>query len=60
MKRKVAEKKHVIKDYLIPTSSPWVVTIDGNRYVVASTIARLLEQLWKENKTLRAKAKKAK
>ncbi len=31
--------------YTLPTSSPWVVTIDGDNFVVASTVARLLLQL---------------
>ena len=28
--------------YTLPTSSPWVVTIEGDRFVVPSTVARLL------------------
>ena len=31
--------------YVLAKSSPWVVLIDGQRFVVQSTVARLLLQL---------------
>lgn len=42
--------------YLLPTESPWIVTVDGVRYNVPSHVCRLLLQLDNEAK----KAKKAK
>jgi len=31
--------------YTLPTSAPWLVTIDGEQHVVPSTVCRLLIQL---------------
>ena len=36
--------------YTLPTSSPWIVTIDGEQHVVPSTVCRLLLQLDKAAK----------
>jgi len=47
-------------EYTLPKSSPWVVTIDGQNYVVQSTVARLLLQIEKAAKKAAKKASKAK
>lgn len=42
--------------YLLPTESPWIVTVDGIRYNVQSHVCRLLLQL--DNELKQAKKKK--
>ena len=44
--------------YLLPTESPWIVTVDGVRYNVPSHVCRLLLQLEKapaKKKTTKSK-----
>ena len=53
-----ATKKDSLKDdktisghsYILPTESPWIVTVDGVRYNVPSHVCRLLLQLEKGSK----------
>lgn len=43
--------------YLLPTESPWIVTVDGVRYNVPSHVCRLLLQLEGEAKQYRSSLK---
>ena len=46
--------------YTLPTSPPWLVTIDGEQHIVPSTVCRLLLQLDKAAKEKKStKPKKA-
>ena len=42
--------------YILPKSSPWIVTVDGIKYNVPSHVCRLLLQL--DNELKQAKKKK--
>ncbi len=44
------DKKYAVKSYILPTSDPWIVEINGHNYPVSSAVVRLLLHLAKKAK----------
>jgi len=57
----ITERKTMAKiKYTLPTSSPWIVVIDGQNVAVSSDVARLLLQLERDARHVARSAAKKK